>query len=77
MAALTSDKLSNVTSVYDDVQNLTARKVNPKTRQYNCAMNPQKQLDKLVKDAKLPTFNLEVKNIGFNLNIKCNSGSTT
>ena len=46
-----------------------------KTRQFNCAMNPDKQLDKVINDANLPNFSLEVNNSGFNVNIRCNSGT--
>ena len=46
-----------------------------KTRQFNCAINPTKQLDKVIDDAKLPPITLEVNNSGHNVNLKCNSGT--
>ena len=45
------------------------------TRQFNCSLNPTAQLDKIINDAHLPNFSLEVKNSGFNVNIRCNSGT--
>ena len=38
-------------------------------------MNPNVQLDKIINDAHLPNFSLEVNNSGFNMNIRCNSGT--
>ena len=47
----------------------------PRTRQFNCAINPTKQLDKVINDAHLPNFIVEVNNSGYNVNIRCNSGT--
>ena len=45
------------------------------TRQFNCSLNPATQLDKIINDAHLPNFKLEVNNSGYNVNIRCNSGT--
>ena len=45
------------------------------TRQVNCEMNPTKQLDKVINDANLPPISMEVNNSGYNVNIKCTSGT--
>ena len=38
-------------------------------------MNPNVQLDKIINDAHLQNFTVEANNSGFNVNIRCNSGT--
>jgi hypothetical protein len=60
---------SNLT--YDNVVYTTASM----TRQFNCALNTSKQIDKVIHDAALEPFTVEVNNSSKNVNIQCNSGS--
>ena len=55
--------------------NVEPYNVNTLTRQFNCSLNPTAQLDKIVNDANLPNFTLEVNNSGYNVNIRYNSGT--
>ena len=45
------------------------------TKQFHCTMNPNVQLDKIINDANQPNFLVEANNSGFNVNIRCNSGT--
>ena len=49
--------------------------VNNLTRQLNCSLNPTAQIDKIINYANLPNFTVEVNNSGYNVNIRCNSGT--
>ena len=59
----------------DDTSYDSAISGNTLTRQFNCALNSDKQLKKIVDDAHLPNFKTEVNNSGYNVNIRCNSGT--
>ena len=69
---ITNDTTSNVVETSLETSAVTAQNL---TRQFQCSLNPVTQLDKIINDAHLPNFKLEVNNSGFNVNIRCNSGT--
>ena len=48
---------------------------NQSSRRVGFNLNPDKQLTKIIDDAEIENFTIEVNNSGQNVNIKCNSGS--
>ena len=67
-----NDTTSNVVETSVETSATTASNL---TRQFQCSLNPVIQLDKIINDAHLPNFKLEANNSGFNVNIRCNSGT--
>ena len=72
---LTAHKVDDLFTAHTSVNNDNVIDITKnQTRQFNCAMNPMKQLDKVINDATLPPLTVEINNAGQNVNIKCNSG---